>query len=133
MISICENTEELDFLPADPYAARITALADTYGLGRDFAMFWVQSVGSVPVAAVSRIDGNLTVCCKENADYDELSAFLGAVGWSSITAEKSVLSANVTVEEGAEVVQSVIFSGCTIKKGAKIYPGTVKARNFLIK
>ena len=35
--------------------------------------------------------------------------------------EKSVLSANVTVEEGAEVVQSVIFSGCTIKKGAKIY------------
>lgn len=93
MISICENTEELDFLPADPYAARITALADTYGFGRDFAMFWVQSVGSAPVAAVSRIDGNVTVCCKGNADYDELSAFLGAVGWSSITAEKSVLSA----------------------------------------
>ncbi len=35
--------------------------------------------------------------------------------------EKSVLSDNVTVEEGAEIVQSVIFSGCTIKKGAKVY------------
>ena len=34
---------------------------------------------------------------------------------------KSVLSANVTVEEGAEIVQSVIFSGCTIKRGARVY------------
>lgn len=36
------------------------------------------------------------------------------------TVENSILSANVTVEEGAVVSGSVIFSGCTIKKGAKI-------------
>lgn len=34
--------------------------------------------------------------------------------------ENSILSANVIVEEGAEVIGSVIFSGCVIKKGAKI-------------
>ena len=34
--------------------------------------------------------------------------------------ENSILSANVTVEEGATVMGSVIFSGCTIKKGAKV-------------
>lgn len=36
------------------------------------------------------------------------------------TVTNSVLSANVTVEEGAEVKDSVIFSGCVIKKGAKV-------------
>lgn len=45
--------------------------------------------------------------------------------------EKSVLSANVTVEEGAEVVQSVIFSGCTIKKGAKIYNSILDERTVV--
>ena len=34
--------------------------------------------------------------------------------------ENSILSANVTVEEGACVSGSVIFSGCTVKKGAKV-------------
>ena len=34
--------------------------------------------------------------------------------------ENSVLSANVTVEEGAIVKDSVIFSGCVIKKGAVV-------------
>jgi len=37
------------------------------------------------------------------------------------TVKKSILSANVTVEEGAIVQGSVIFSGCVIKKGAKVY------------
>ena len=35
--------------------------------------------------------------------------------------KKSILSANVTVEEGAIVQGSVIFSGCVIKKGARVY------------
>ncbi len=34
--------------------------------------------------------------------------------------ENSILSANVTVEEGACVSGSVIFSGCTVKKGARV-------------
>ena len=44
MIKLCENAAELEFLPADPFAARITALFDTYGACCGFALFWVQSV-----------------------------------------------------------------------------------------
>ena len=43
----------------------------------------------------------------------------------------SILSANVTVEEGALVSGSVIFSGCVIKKGAKVY-NTIMDENTVV-
>ncbi len=85
MITLINDICELDFLPADPYGARITALADTYGASYDFALFWVQKIDGRPVAAISRIDGNATLCCCENADFDELSEFLKVSGYSSLT------------------------------------------------
>lgn len=85
MISLVEEKEELDFLPSDPYAARITALIETYGTEHSFAMFWVQRVDEVPVAAISRVDGNMTLCCGENTDFEELSCFINAVGFTSVT------------------------------------------------
>lgn len=42
--------------------------------------------------------------------------------------ENSVLSANVTVEEGAVVKDSVIFSGCVIKKGATVCNSIIDER-----
>jgi len=36
------------------------------------------------------------------------------------TVKRSILSANITVEEGAVITDSVVFSGCVIKKNAKI-------------
>jgi len=91
MITLCESMSELDFLPADPFAARITAYAMTYGFGCDFAMFWSQSIDGVQVAAVSKTDGNVTLCCTQKTDFEELSVFLSAIGWSSITAQFSDL------------------------------------------
>lgn len=85
MITLIDDKNELSFLPADPYAARITALAQTYGTDYDFALFWVQRIDGIPVAAVSRIDGNATLCCLDGADSEEISEFLKAVGYSSIT------------------------------------------------
>ena len=84
MVKLIEDISSLDFLPADPYAARITALAVTYGTGYDFALFWVQSIDEKSVAAVCRVDGNMTVCCDDGADYEELSAFINAVGFLSL-------------------------------------------------
>lgn len=43
----------------------------------------------------------------------------------------SVISANVTIEEGAEVHNSIIMQGSTIKKGAKIY-NSIIAENVII-
>ena len=45
--------------------------------------------------------------------------------------ENSILSANVTIEEGAVVSGSVIFSGCVIKSGAKVFD-TIMDENTVI-
>lgn len=91
MVRLIEEKKELDFLPADPYAARITALAETYGTEHSFAMFWVQETDGESVAAVSRVDGNMTVCGLENTDFEELSAFVNAVGFTSLTCDAEVM------------------------------------------
>lgn len=91
MVKLIENKNELDFLPADPYAARITALADTYGTEHSFAMFWVQENNENKTAAVCRVDGNMTVCCGDGADYEELAAFINAVGFASLTSDSDVM------------------------------------------
>ena len=91
MITLCKTESELDFLPCDAFGARITALAHTYGTQQSFAMFWVQRAEDKPVAAISRVDGNMTLCCTENTDYEELSAFVGAVGYSSLIADSLTL------------------------------------------
>ncbi len=85
MLTLCKKYEQLGFLPGDPYAARITALFKTYGADYDFALFWVQEIDGIPVAAISRIDGNMTLCTNENADFEELLHFVNAVGFQSLT------------------------------------------------
>ncbi len=91
MVSLCESLDELDFLPADPYAARITALINTYGAEQSFALFWVQKINGIPVAAVSRVDGSMTICAGENADFEELRAFMNAAGFSSLTCSEECM------------------------------------------
>lgn len=93
MIKLCENAAELEFLPADPFAARITALFDTYGACCGFALFWVQSVDGVPSAAMSRVDGCMTLCCRENADIDEIAEFIGFCGCSDLLCEREIMEA----------------------------------------
>ena len=85
MISLVNGKDELSFLPSDAYSARITALCKTYGTAYSFASFWVQSVDGKSVAAISRVDGDMTLCCTADADFEEIAAFISAVGYSSIT------------------------------------------------
>lgn len=92
MITLCKNRDELAFLPSDAFAARITALALTYGFEQNFALFWVQKNGDEPVAAISRVDGSMTVCCTEKADFEELAAFINAVGYSAFIGNEEQVS-----------------------------------------
>lgn len=87
MISLVSDGIFFDNLPADPFCARITALFDTYGSKYSFAMFWIQDDGR---AAISRIDGSITVYADENADFEELSEFLKVVGYSDIICNETV-------------------------------------------
>lgn len=126
MVTLCESGSELSFLPADPYAARITALVKTYGASHDFAMFWVQRIDGNPVAAISRIDGDMTLCCSENADFEELSCFIGAVGYSSLTCDEKVMASlgitpsktsfTVKYKGGAKAVTEGILRDCDKKE-----------------
>lgn len=114
MLKLCEKMSELDFLPPDPYAARISALAATYGFTQSFVLFWVQYVEDEPVAALCRIDGNVSLFCGENADFEELAAFVDTVGFSALACREENLkrlgleadNASYIVRYAGEITQS---------------------------
>lgn len=80
MLKISQSNSSFSFLPKDAYAARIQALFKTYGTRYSFAQFWIQA----NTAAVSRVDGVMTVCCDSQADFEELRAFIQAVGFETL-------------------------------------------------
>lgn len=55
----------------------------------------------------------------ENATVDSSSVSEGCEIYGNV--DYSVLSPNVTVEEGADIRYSVLMPGATVKKGAKVY------------
>ncbi len=74
----------------DTFGTRIAALFSAYGTEYDFADFWYQTVNDRITAAVSKVSGDVTICADMNADFEELSEFMNAIGYSSITADLSV-------------------------------------------
>ncbi len=106
MITLCKDWNELGFLPPDAFAARITALALTYGFEQNFALFWVQKNDEEPVAAISRVDGSMTLCCTEKADFGELAAFINAVGYSALIGnEESFSKLGLAASNGSYIVE----------------------------
>lgn len=115
MLKRVENIAELDFLPADPFCARITALANTYGFNYDFAKFFVQDSN----AAISSLDGNINLYANENADFEEIKAFLGFAGFATVQSSEENIkklgyepadSSYICLYNGAEVVKPDNFT-----------------------
>lgn len=76
---------------------RLAAFLQAYGPGYPFALFWAQTDDSGRMtAALSRVDGQATVCACEQADLEELWAFLSAVGYESILCPAWVAQASST-------------------------------------
>lgn len=112
MITLCKEWDELKFLPSDAFAARITALALTYGFEQKFALFWVQKDEEKPVAAISRVDGSMTLCCTEKADFEELAAFVNAVGYSALIGnEKDISKLGLSESKSSYIVE---YKGKTV-------------------
>lgn len=60
-----------------------------YGEYSKLALFWTQTDNNQnPTAVLGMLDNNLQVSCKENCDYEELSAFIKALSPNSIFTEK---------------------------------------------
>ena len=78
------------FCDRDVFGTRIKTYYNCYGTDFDFVKFWAQYDESGKItAAVSRIDGDATVCA-ENADTEELKEFLDIVGFRTVQCEKSL-------------------------------------------
>ena len=76
----------------DVFGTRILAYFNTYSYEFDFMRFWVQlDENENPVAAISLIDGSMTLTCGEKADCDELSAFIKMIGFSSLQCDRRVM------------------------------------------
>lgn len=86
MLKLADNITSFLFLPQDAYAARIQALFKTYGSQCAFAQFWTQAEN----AAVCRVDGVMTLCCNEDADYEELKVFVETVGCKTLVCSYEV-------------------------------------------
>ncbi|MBQ7596357.1 MAG: GNAT family N-acetyltransferase, partial [Clostridia bacterium] len=76
----------------DVFGTRIEGYYNTYGESFDFCRVWVQYVENEPAAAVCDMSADLTVCANENADFDELAAFINMSDFKSLQCKKSVMA-----------------------------------------
>ncbi len=86
MIKLLDRAERLDF--CGPLYVRIMSCLTAYGLTYSFARFYLQYIDKKATALISVIDDNATVVTSTDADIDEISAFLPAVGVKSVLSDK---------------------------------------------
>ncbi len=78
----------LAFCSRDSFGTRIAASVKAYSSLKSGSLFWIQTVNENVTAAVSRVDGVITVCVDlNNADCRELISFLNTVGFISIVSD----------------------------------------------
>lgn len=83
----------------DVFGTRILAYFNTYSYDFDFVRFWIQlDETDSPVSAISLIDGSMTVTCEDSADFEELSAFVKMIGFSSLQCDREVMK-KIGIEE----------------------------------
>lgn len=94
MIKFIDSTEYSirEVCSRDVFGTRILAYFCTYSYEFDFMRFWVQlDENGKPVGAISLIDGSMTITCDENADFEELSAFVKMIGFSSLQCDRKIM------------------------------------------
>ena len=78
----------LDFCSSFPLGIRVSCFVLAYGLeGKVFSAHLQLDGGGVIVAAIGNFDGNCTVICAENADFEELSLFFSFSSFRSVTGD----------------------------------------------
>lgn len=94
MIRLVEdNCEELCTICShDVFGTRIKAYFDTYKANFDFLKVWIQlDENENPLAAISLMDKDMTLTCRENADFEELEFFIKMTDYASLQCERDVL------------------------------------------
>ncbi len=86
----CTDENIVGFCKKDVYGTRIKAYLDVYGNNMETAHFYVQTKDGEVTAVISKVFSDVTLCCSENADFDELAQFLSFLGYRSILCDKNV-------------------------------------------
>lgn len=79
-----EDDALLEFCKRDVFGTRIAAYMAIYGTEYPFAMFYLQESNNSVTAAVCKVDDAMTICCAPDADYEELTAFVNAIGFNTL-------------------------------------------------
>lgn len=100
----------------DLYTVRIKALAQAYGFGYDFAVFYRQIINGRCAAVICRLDSDAVISLDFGlADVSELSSFFAFRGFSSLLCDDSF---QLDREYDSGVVmksESVLFKECRRK------------------
>ena len=85
---------------------RILCLASAYGFERSFLEVWIMLDGDTVTAVMTRFYDDITLTVTEEADTEQLKAFLGMLGYKTVSCSKTScdalgLNAN-TVKNGYE-------------------------------
>ena len=71
-------------IPTDPFLTRILSLYLCYGEGYDFVGFWEQRAGESTAALISRFEDKFSLRLTDEADLEEIAAFLCFQGAGSV-------------------------------------------------
>ncbi len=94
MIRLVENRCELlkKICSGDVFGTRILSYFNTYGGKFDFVRVWIQlDDNENPVAAISLVEGDMTLTCCDSADFDEIKAFIDMTDYLSLQCDRSVM------------------------------------------
>lgn len=88
-----------DICSHDVYGTRIYAYYLTYGIKFDFFKAWAQQTeNGKTTAAICLIDGSMTLTCSDDADFEELAAFINMMGFDSLQCDRNTAN-KIGIEE----------------------------------
>ncbi len=97
-----KNTVEYigDFCKKDVFGTRIKAYLNVYGNNMETAMFYVQTIDGSATAVIGKVFSDVTLCCDDGADFDEIAQFLQFLGYGSLLCDKGVRE-KLSIEENS--------------------------------
>lgn len=94
MIKLIDDTlieQYLSFCADKPFGIRMASALMSYGIDCSFADFWLVFDDEKIRGAISKLDGDMTLCADEVSE--EVVAFIDTVGYQTLTADKELLCA----------------------------------------
>lgn len=121
MIKIADNElnikNYIDTLSSgNPFGCRIKSLYNTYDYNLPFVDFWVQLIDGEPTALIARLETAFVLQITDDADMDELSAFMRVSGAVTI-----IVDDNYQLEIGLDKTIGPILKSDSIMENESLF------------